>query len=82
MKFQEVDQPEDFGGQPTNWDDVFFPITVKKCVPTHKTLRDFLPEDDGRRFHDGSDWDERSGYESERNVDAVVGVGEAPSNED
>jgi hypothetical protein len=80
MNIREIDQPEDLPQHP-DWEEVLFgPITVK-CVPTHRTLKDFLPEDDGRRFHDSGDWDERESYEDDRSVDVVVGVGEAPQEE-
>ncbi|HKF48297.1 MAG TPA: hypothetical protein VKB38_13125 [Terracidiphilus sp.] len=71
MYIPEVEPPEDFG-KPTNWEEVLIGPGWPKMEPTGRTLKDFLPEDDGRRFHDGSDWDERSGYE---NPDDIVGVG-------
>jgi hypothetical protein len=73
MIFHEIDLPEDFPPY-TEADlerDLFGAITVNQNPGPQPTLADLL--DDGRRFHDGSDWDERSGYE---NQDDVVGVGE------
>ncbi|HLY40447.1 MAG TPA: hypothetical protein VKR52_04495 [Terracidiphilus sp.] len=81
MNIQEVDQPEEFDGA-HDWEEVLLGPIVINCVPTHKTLKDYLSEDDGRRFHDGGDWDERSGYEDERTVDAVVGVGDEPESDE
>lgn len=70
----KVDQPENYDRPPVDWEAVLFGPAAVKCVPTHKTLKDFLPEDDGRRFHDMGDFDED--HDDEGTVDAIVGVGD------
>lgn len=49
MNIPTVPQP-DHWPMHKNWDDALFGLSASR--------------DDGRRFHDGSDWDERQSYET------------------
>jgi hypothetical protein len=50
-----------------------------KCFTCGKVFALSMDENDGRRFHDMGDFDED--HDDERTADAVVGVGDAPANE-